>query len=59
MSAGLLLVGRLKLGGVKLVAGICLWFPRRCWCWTNESDEGAASENDEVRWNIGALSYER
>ena len=41
----------------EIVPGICLWLLEWRWCWINKIDERAASEDDEVRGDICALSY--
>ena len=49
---------QLKLECARLVAGVCLWFWGWRRCWINKTDERAAPEDDKVRGDIRALSYE-
>ena len=59
-DVGWFIVGlrQLKLECVRLVPDICLCFWARRRCWIIKTDECAAPDDDEVRGDIGAFSYE-
>ena len=59
-DVGWFIVGlrQLKLECVRLAPGVCLWFWAGRRCCIIKTDDRAAPEDDEVRGDIRALSYE-